>query len=690
MSDNNDENNNNNDDDDDDNSHDNINSEDASNNAMDVDENENEDDTSNMGAELEDDDDDEEIEEEDDDDGDDEGGGGGEDQSNKADEEIGNDSDDEEEDDDGEDDDDEEGEDDGNMEQDTGNGSDDGKEQDGDDDSDDEQQKNVKEDIPPPTDHHKKSSHNKKRERYHVPKIFQDAVTVLIPLDVTADLKVALQKTRAKRIQSIYNRFPTLQKVAKKKNPKDDIIDSDDPMMGEDEEEHDKEKKKAVVTSKKKKLEHIPQPEQFGSVLDYLEAKYVKGVMIDDNDDDGQNLDDNSEGQGSVYSKDSFLDDTDLQRDVAEQVMASTTLTKVELEQEDGDFFVNVGNLELENDDYGENYDPLQDKENTKASKKKKRKSIASTATSGPPNNNSATPPAKKKKTTTTTTTTSTSKPEEPTSVKSKMSTSSVTSTKSKKSTGTVKNDNKDPSERSELQKAVKRTKARLDSQYKKGAAMVKKLTDEELPKRKTKLKVALTCPPNKKPGDDITFSNPHNPGQRLRVKVPKDCLPGSSFKVTVPVKAPPEEEGKDFNRFPREFQDFFDDYARAYDDWLEAKHALDPEFNVWKERQHKFDKFAKEFPSNLVTPVDSTYLKSALRRFRQNKAKRDKTKAASAAKLKDVKDVKEIKKSPGETKKKDNTEEETPPPSSKTITIHIPGLGKEFPAKVWTEKDFS
>ncbi|KAG7358479.1 hypothetical protein IV203_015068 [Nitzschia inconspicua] len=669
----------------DENSHDNINSEDASNTAMDVDENE--DDTSNVGAELEEDNDDEEEEKEEvEDDDDDEGGDGGvEDQSDKADEEIGNDSDEEaEEDEDG--DDDEEEEDDGNMEQDTGNGSDDGKEQDGDDDSDDdEQQKNVKEDIPPPTD--QKKSSNKKRERYHVPKIFQDAVTVLIPLDVTADLKVALQKTRAKRIQSIYNRFPALQKFATKKNPKDDIIDSDDPMMGDDEEEHDKEKKKAVVTSKKKKLEHIPQPEQFGSVLDYLEAKYVKGVMIDDNDDDGQNLDDNSEGQGSVYSKDSFLDDTDLQRDVAEQVMASTTLTKVELEQEDGDFFVNVGNLELENDDYGENYDPLQDKENTKASKKKKRKSIASTATSGPPNTNSATPPAKKKKTTTTTT--STSKPEEPTSVKSKMSTSSVTSTKSKKSTGSVKNDNKDPSERSELQKAVKRTKARLDSQYKKGAAMVKKLTDEELPKRKTKLKVALTCPPNKKPGDDITFSNPHNPGQRLRVKVPKDCLPGSSFKVTVPVKAPPEEEGKDFNRFPREFQDFFDDYARAYDDWLEAKHALDPEFNVWKERQHKFDKFAKEFPSNLVTPVDSTYLKSALRRFRQNKAKRDKTKAASAAKLKDVKDVKEIKKSPGETKKKDNTEEETPP-SSKTITIHIPGLGKEFPSKVWTEKDFS
>jgi hypothetical protein len=37
--------------------------------------------------------------------------------------------------------------------------------------------------------------------------------------------------------------------------------------------------------------------------------------------------------------------------------------------------------------------------------------------------------------------------------------------------------------------------------------ASIKKMSDEELPRRRTKLKVALTCPPNKKPGDDITFT---------------------------------------------------------------------------------------------------------------------------------------------------------------------------------------
>ena len=35
------------------------------------------------------------------------------------------------------------------------------------------------------------------KQRYHTPKIFQDAITVLIPLDVTADLKIAIKKTRA-------------------------------------------------------------------------------------------------------------------------------------------------------------------------------------------------------------------------------------------------------------------------------------------------------------------------------------------------------------------------------------------------------------------------------------------------------------------------------------------------------------
>ena len=300
-----------------------------------------------------------------------------------------------------------------------------------------------------------------------------------------------MKRTREKRINSIYKRFPELKKEKKKRGG------SDIDQMDDDEENP---KKKKSASKKQKKMEHIPQPDQYGSVLDYLEAKYVKGVMLDeDGEDGGDGVDEKSEGQGSVYSKDSFLDDTDLQRDVAEQVMCSNTLTKLELEQEDGDFFVNVGNLEVENDEFGDDYDPLLDKENPKAAKKKRKKSTAS-ATSAASKKAAAaaaacsTPPAKKKKT---------PKKEEPGSAKSKKSATSAASTKTKKS---VEKEEKDP-ERAELQKAVKRTKAKVDSYYKKAVAMIKKLTPEQLPRRKTKLKVALTCPPNKKPGDDITFT---------------------------------------------------------------------------------------------------------------------------------------------------------------------------------------
>lgn len=325
------------------------------------------------------------------------------------------------------------------------------------------------------------------QQRYHVPKIFQDAITVLIPLDVTADLKIAIKRTRDKRITSIYKRFPSLRKEAKKLDDKDNLRDDDDPTGDEDDEENAKEKEEKLAQKKRKTLENVPQPNQFGSVLDYLEAKYVKGVMLEEEDDPGM-LDDKSEGQGSVYSKDSFLDDADLQRDVAEQVMASTTLTKLELEHEDGDFFVNVGTLEVENDDYGENYDPLQDKENKTTKKRKKSSSAVSTWKSS----EAKTPAPKTKKAKTEVS----SKKKEPTSAKSKKSTSSVASTKSKKT----------PQDKAN-KLAAKKAKSHSDALFKKAATMIKKLTAEDLPRLKTKQKVALKCPKNKQPGDDITFT---------------------------------------------------------------------------------------------------------------------------------------------------------------------------------------
>jgi hypothetical protein len=174
-------------------------------------------------------------------------------------------------------------------------------------------------------------------------------------------------------------------------------------------------------------------------------------------------------------------------------------------------------------------------------------------------------------------------------------------------------------------------------------------------------------------------YRNPHTPGQRLRVKVPKDCFPGGTFKVTVPVKNPVDTDGKDRNKLPREFQDFLDTYARAYDDWCVAKSALDPEFNTWKEKQFKFDKMAKEFPSNLMTPIDPPYLKHVMRRSRQNQYKKKYAAAAAAAPKAEGKDDDEADVS-------DEEEEEAP----ESRIVELPGLGKVFPTIPYKESDFT
>jgi len=505
------------------------------------------------------------------------------------------------------------------------------------------------------------------KPRYHTPKIFQDAITVLIPLDVTADLKIAIKKTRAKRISSIYKRFPSLKKEAKNHDE-----NSDDPMLDDEDEENARDKDEKQPPKKRKKIENVPHPDQFGSVLDYLEAKYVKGVMLEE-EDNAPMLDDKSEGQGSVYSKDSFLDDTDLQRDVAEQVMASTTLTKLELEHEDGDFFVNVGNLEVENDDYGENYDPLQDKEN-KITKKRKKSSAAVTA---PKASDTKTPPPKNKKTKVE----QPIKKKEPPSAKSKKSVSSTSSTKSKKT------------QDKGLRLAAKKAKSHSDSLFKKAAAMIKKLPAENLPRMKTKLKVALKCPKNKKAGDDITFSNPHNPGQKLRVKVPKDCFPGGTFKVTVPVKhRPGDSDEKDRNKLPRDLQEALDLFGKAYDEWCTAQSKVDSSFETFKEKQGKFDKLAKLFPTNLVTPIDSNYLKQVVRRARQNKYKRSKTAAIAAAKNEKVmaktESVAESKTEEGSTREDIQEDEDTIETKNYRI-FNIPTTGVAFERKKFVGGDF-
>lgn len=321
--------------------------------------------------------------------------------------------------------------------------------------------------------------HKKKkarRQRHRVPKIFQDSISVLIPIDVRADLKIAIQKTRSKRIKSIHKRFPSLKKELKKDNAKDDSFFAED--VDGDENTADKAEDGEQAPKQKSKLAHVPQREQYSSVVDYLEAKYVRGVMVQDEEDELVG-DEMSEGQGSVYSGGSFLDDTDLQRDVAEQYMANTTMTKLELEDDDADFFVNVGNLEVEGNEYGEQYDPLQDKD-TQASKSakptKKRKKVQTTVQSSP-KKAKKTEPAKKK-----------AAP-----VASPASTKTET-----KDVGSISEKDTE---------YAKQAKGKVDEIYNTLVDMIKNMGNDELPRRITKRRVALTCPEGKKPGDDVTFS---------------------------------------------------------------------------------------------------------------------------------------------------------------------------------------
>ena len=132
-------------------------------------------------------------------------------------------------------------------------------------------------------------------------------------------------------------------------------------------------------------------------------------------------------------------------------------------------------------------------------------------------------------------------------------------------------------------------------------------------------------------------FRNPHNPGQRLKVTVPKGTPAGGTFKVTVPVPKNADEakDGVDHNKFPREFQDELDIYAKEYDDYCrhegEFRHANDGDkstFAIHLEKRKKFDKMVELFPKNLMTPIDVAYMKKLVRRARQNKSKRTKTAA--------------------------------------------------------------
>lgn len=556
------------------------------------------------------------------------------------------------------------------------------------------------EDINDPESKEESSSHSRRkrqrrREKRARDKLFQDCISVEIPLECTADLTVALRHTRKKRIAALLKAYPSLRVVGDMAvTPKNN--NSNNTASGEDHTKTNQQEEdtSTPVVDKEKKVPYgSNNRNNYSSVIDYLEAKYVKGVMIDDDEDaDGDNggsAHNDGDDKGSVYSESSFLDDTDLQRDVAEQVLANSTTTKMEL-IDDSEFFVNVGALEVEESELTQQqYDPLRDVDDPKMMGSKGRKKpgrkpgtkrsppvkvkkplpSTKTATKTGTKPDGKTTPAPKAAMKTTLATMNASSCDEATSHSSKKMAPSkntsnigakkkpISSSGSLSSGGSPKKKPKlnqvtdmvpdqitkssekpEPGESTQQKQEYKHLakveadrKASMEAKYRNVVSMIAK---EDLPRRKTKDKVALTCPPDKKPGDPILFQNPHMPGQRLKVKIPKNTAPGATFRVTVPVPPEPEEKEDgtpmDHNKWTREFYEALSDYAYHFDNWIDAitdhKLAQGEEYPGHFEKRKKFDDMVSDFPNDLKTPIDKAYLQKILRRARQNKHKRDKT----------------------------------------------------------------
>ena len=495
-------------------------------------------------------------------------------------------------------------------------------------------------------------------------KLFQDCISVEIPLDFTADLRVAWRHTRKKRISALLESFPSLVQTSGGDNTdaagaSDSLEDSgkedsgenvgDDPAGGSD--------KGEMSVDTEKGPTNAPNRKSYSNMLDYLEAKYAKGVMVDDGQQaTGDGYEDDE--KGSVYSETSWIDDSDLKRDVAEQVMAHTTTTKMELTTDDSEFFVNVGTLEVEETEQTkDHYDPLKDmdddeKKKVRVRKKPKPKLDLKKTSSGNTTKSSskanktvgeeggggnkpkgapavakkdtAVPPPPKKK----------AKKMETEKPQPEQTPSQPPPSPASKERST---EPEEPSqaEQKESARMEAEKKAAMEKAYVALVAMIKGMSDEELPRRKTKDRVALTCPADKKPGDSILFENPHVKGQRLKVKIPKNTQPGGIFKVTVPVPkdtSDNDDDGEtDHNRWSRELYESLSDYAYHYDVWVDAvaeRHVAmnNKDFSGHFEKRKKFDQLVYEFPKDLKTPVDKAYMQKILRRARQNKHKRDKT----------------------------------------------------------------
>lgn len=200
-------------------------------------------------------------------------------------------------------------------------------------------------------------------------------------------------------------------------------------------------------------------------------------------------------------------------------------------------------------------------------------------------------------------------------------------------------------------------------------------MTSEELPRkpRNKMQKVQVNIPVDKEIGDDVTFTNPNIPGQKLKVKIPKKAdMDRRVFVVNVPGPKVKEPEIRE-NNFPKEFKEALYSYACSYDDWCVAEGEYNESlpkpkqkpFKTHNEKQKKFDDMIKEFPKNLATPIDVQYLKKIVRQEKSNRARREKRKDGSTGGVAVV----QVKQEESE--------------------IHIPQKGMEFSSIVFKVEDF-
>ena len=72
-----------------------------------------------------------------------------------------------------------------------------------------------------------------------------------------------------------------------------------------------------------------------------------------------------------------------------------------------------------------------------------------------------------------------------------------------------------------------------------------------------------------------ISLSNPHIPGQKLKVQVPEKAnMETRTFFATVPIPKQPPPVPKE-NDLPKEFKDALYNYSQIFDDWANAKGLL-------------------------------------------------------------------------------------------------------------------